>query len=214
MSPPGYLTIILHSHLPFVRHPEYEDSLEERWLFEAITESYIPLLLILEKLVRDRINFRVTLTFTPTLVTMLCDSLLQARYLRRLDSLIELAEKEIMRTNKLSPQFYELAYMYYKKFLKVRDYFLENGMNIIKAFKRLQDSGHIEIMASAATHAFLPLLAVDPSGVFTQIRVGAEHYRNVFDRDPSGFWLPECGYYPGIDDLLRMEGIWYPPQNT
>ena len=41
---PGQLCMVLHAHLPFVRHPEYEDFFEEGWLHEAILESYIPLL--------------------------------------------------------------------------------------------------------------------------------------------------------------------------
>ena len=40
----GYVCFILHAHLPFVHHPESEDYLEEQWLFEAISETYIPLL--------------------------------------------------------------------------------------------------------------------------------------------------------------------------
>ena len=46
--PQGYLSLVLHAHLPFVRHPEHEKFLEENWLFEAITETYVPLLQILE----------------------------------------------------------------------------------------------------------------------------------------------------------------------
>jgi 1,4-alpha-glucan branching enzyme len=63
----GYLAIILHAHLPYVRHPEFELSLEERWLYEAITEAYIPLLLLLERLVEEGVDFRLTLSLTPTL---------------------------------------------------------------------------------------------------------------------------------------------------
>src|SRR5437762_1080296 len=40
----GYVALILHAHLPFVRHPEHEHFLEEDWFFEAVTVSYIPLL--------------------------------------------------------------------------------------------------------------------------------------------------------------------------
>ena len=35
----GYLSLVLHAHLPYVRHPEYEEFLEEDWLYEAITET-------------------------------------------------------------------------------------------------------------------------------------------------------------------------------
>ena len=67
----GYLCLVLHAHLPFVRHPEYEDFLEEDWLYEAITETYIPLLDVIERLVRDGVDFRLTMSLTPPLVSML-----------------------------------------------------------------------------------------------------------------------------------------------
>ena len=44
----GYVSFVLHAHLPFVHHPESEDYLEEQWLFEAMSETYIPLLLRLD----------------------------------------------------------------------------------------------------------------------------------------------------------------------
>src|SRR5438045_3633658 len=93
----GYLALVLHAHLPFVRHPEHEDFLEEDWLFEAITESYIPLLGMMDRLVRDEVPFKLTMTVTPTLSAMLQDQLLCERYLRHLDRLIALAEREIGR---------------------------------------------------------------------------------------------------------------------
>ncbi len=46
----GYLALVLHAHLPFVRHPESDFVLEEEWLFEAITETYVPLLQVFENL--------------------------------------------------------------------------------------------------------------------------------------------------------------------
>lgn len=75
--PLAHLTLVLHAHLPFVRHPEHEEFLEQDWLYEAITESYIPLLWMLEGLVRDGIDFRLTLSLSPPLVAMLDDALLR-----------------------------------------------------------------------------------------------------------------------------------------
>src|ERR1051326_6016459 len=107
----GYLSLILHAHLPFVRHPEHEKFLEENWLFEAITESYVPLVQIMEGWLRDGLEPRLTLTLSPTLCAMLLDPLLQDRYVRHLDSLIDLAEKEIHRT-RWEPAYQPLAEMY------------------------------------------------------------------------------------------------------
>src|SRR6516164_6976017 len=94
----GYLALVLHAHLPFVRHPEHERFLEENWFFEAITETYVPLLQLLEGWQRDGIPARLTLTLTPTVCSMLRDPLLQDRYRRYLDDLVALADKETRRT--------------------------------------------------------------------------------------------------------------------
>src|SRR5215471_8659093 len=104
----GFLTFVLHTHLPFVRHPEYDEFLEESWLYEAITETYIPLIDLLEGIVHDQVPCRLTMSLTPPLLNMLSDSLLQERYLRRLDRLIELATKERERTRSESA-FHPLA---------------------------------------------------------------------------------------------------------
>src|SRR6185295_6243360 len=94
----GLLAIILHAHLPFVRHPEYPEFLEEEWLFEAISETYLPLLSILEGCAADGVRARITMGLTPPLCEMLSDPLLQERYLRHVSKLVELCEKEVIRT--------------------------------------------------------------------------------------------------------------------
>src|SRR5215211_1010335 len=111
MEPVGYLSLVLHAHLPYVRHPEYDDFLEEDWLYEAITETYIPLLEVFESLERDGVDWRLTMSVTPTLAAMLSDGLLQQRYVRNIDNLIALAEKEVQRT-RWEPEFHQLAKMY------------------------------------------------------------------------------------------------------
>src|SRR5690349_9549998 len=94
----GYLSLILHAHLPFVRHPDHEKFLEESWFYEAITESYIPLLQMFDGWHADGMKARLTMTLTPTLCAMLRDDLLQTRYARHLENLIQLVENEVLRT--------------------------------------------------------------------------------------------------------------------
>ncbi len=203
----GYLALVLHSHLPFVRHPEHEDFLEEDWFYEAITETYIPLIMVFERLAADGVPYRITLSITPTLAAMLDDPLLQERYVRHLDLLIELAEREMFRT-KNDPAFHSLARMYHERFTQCRRLFVEiYRRNLLTAFRRLQDSGHLELIACAATHGYLPLMSVNPNAVRAQIAIGASEYRRHFGRDPRGIWLPECGYYPGLEEPLAESGI-------
>jgi len=206
---PGYLSLVLHAHLPFVRHPEHEDFLEESWFYEAITESYIPLLWVLERLVHDNIDFRLTMVFTPPLVSMLRDDLLCRRYVRHLDRLCELAEKEVARTRTM-PEYHATARMYRERFLRARADF--SGCwksDLVGAFARLRDSGKLEIVASAATHGFLPLLRMNPVAVRAQVLAGVAHHVETFGCRPRGFWLPECAFYPGLDEVLKDAGIRY-----
>ncbi len=203
----GYLALTLHAHLPFVRHPERESYLEEDWLFEAITETYLPLLTVFEGLKKDGVPFRLTLTMTPTLISMLADPLLQERYLRHLSGLSELAEKEIDRTSS-SPALNELARMYHWRFSSAKRLFVdEYALDLVGAFGRFQREGSLEIITSAATHGYLPLLSVNERAVRAQVSVACDHYEKTFGCRPRGIWLPECGYQPGFENFLKDEGI-------
>ena len=205
----GYLALVLHAHLPYVRHLGENDALEERWLFEAITETYIPLLLTLDGLVEDKVDFRLTLSISPTLASMLDDPFLKWRYVKRLERLLELAASEMSRTRS-HPDLNALARFYQHHLMKVHDAFLNRyDQNLISAFKQLQDLGKIEIIATAATHGYLPLLSADASAARAQIKVGVTYYQQLFDRSPQGFWLPECGYSSEVDALLAEQSIAY-----
>ena len=94
----GYVSFILHAHLPFIHHPESENYIEEQWLYEAISETYIPLLLNFKKLEEEKVDFRITMSMTPPLLSMLDNELLQQRYIKYLKKHIELCEKEVVRT--------------------------------------------------------------------------------------------------------------------
>ncbi len=203
----GSLALILHAHLPFVRHPEHENFLEEDWLFEAISETYLPLIRMMRRLVDEGVDFRLTLSLTPTLCAMLRDELLQERYLRHLERLIGLATQEIER-NRKEPQLAALSRFYAQFFGEAREFFDQTlHRDIVRAFRDLQDAGVLEIMASAATHAFLPLLRDFPEAQRAQIRIGCDSYRETFGREPLGFWLPECGYCDGLDLRLQEANV-------
>ncbi|MEB3204376.1 MAG: 1,4-alpha-glucan branching protein domain-containing protein [Candidatus Sericytochromatia bacterium] len=207
--PKGYLALVLHAHLPFVRHPEHSHFLEEDWLYEAITETYVPLISIYDELVREGIDFRITMSMTPPLVAMLTDPLLQRRYVRHIDELIELAEKEKVRTRG-DEAFQRLADFYLDRFRRIRHVFVDQYKgNLITAFRKFQDLGVLEIVTCCATHGFLPLMQVNPEAVRAQILVAANHYRHHFGRGPRGIWLAECGYFPGVDAYLAEAGIKY-----
>jgi 1,4-alpha-glucan branching enzyme len=202
----GYLCFVLHAHLPYVRHPEHEDFLEEKWLYEAITETYIPLIQVFDRLLSDNVNFRLTITLSPPLISMLTDPLLQERYVRHLAKLIELAEKEEGRT--YGSPFHEAALMYKARFQQAMYVFCDQyGRNLVHAFKKFQDCGRLEVITCASTHGYLPLMMIHPEAVNAQVRAAVDLHTRHFGRPPHGIWLPECAYAPGVDGILKKNGL-------
>ncbi len=208
-APLGYVALHLHAHLPFVRHPEHDDFLEEDWLYEAITETYLPLLRVFDRATDEGVPFRISLTMSPPLVAMLRDDLLMGRYARRLDQLCELAEKEIHRTRH-EPAFNGLAHHYQREFFELRRLFHDRyHRDLVGAFRRLEEAGRLELLTCGATHGFLPLMQQYPEAVRAQVAVAVTHHRRHFGKDPAGIWLPECGYFPGVEQVLAEQNIRY-----
>jgi 1,4-alpha-glucan branching enzyme len=207
----GFLALILHAHLPFVRHPEHEHFLEEDWFFEAVTETYIPLLRMMHRLVDDSVPFKLTMSLTPTLCAMLQDQLLRERYVRHLDNLIDLAAREQQR-NRKHPQLRELADFYFNLFSETRRVFIDEWKgDLLSIFRELRETGAIEIIASAATHGLLPIVQQQSiQAARAQVLIGRDVYINLFDAEPAGFWLPECAYAPGLDPILQEANVrWF-----
>src|SRR5512135_1920823 len=115
MPAQGDLALVLHAHLPFIRHPEHRYHLEENWLYEATTATYLPLLDAFRGLVRDGVYFRFSISMSPPLVSMLRDDLLKMRYAAYLDRMLGLAESELKRTAG-DPTFHRLARFYADRF--------------------------------------------------------------------------------------------------
>ena len=173
----GYVSFILHAHLPFIHHPESEDYLEEQWLYEAISETYIPLLQNFTKLEEENVDFRLTMSLTPPLLSMLDNKLLQERYIKYLNTHIELAEKELVRT-KNDERLNSLAKYYYDRYSNDLHIFKDvYNCNLINAFKHFQDIGKLEIITCGATHGYFPILYITEQTVKAQIAVGVQTYR-------------------------------------
>ncbi|MBI2895127.1 MAG: DUF1957 domain-containing protein [Deltaproteobacteria bacterium] len=206
MEPRGYLAIVLHAHLPYVRHPEHEDFLEERWLFEAMTECYLPLLDRFRAMRAEGIAFRITMSLTPTLASMLRDELLMGRYDRHLGKLQELADRERRRAAG-DGKMEALARFYEERLGRERALWEEVGRDVVGAFADLERTGHVEVLTCGATHGFLPLLAQTPTSVRAQVAVGCRTHQRLFGHRPRGIWLPECAYFPGLDEVLAEEGL-------
>lgn len=205
----GYLALVLNAHLPFVRHPEYPHFLEERWYFEALSETYLPLLRLFRRLEAEDIPFKLTLSISPTLCAMLGDSLLSDRYVAYLDSQLSLAQREIERVGS-DPVFGPIARLYEELYREDKADFLElYERDVISAFDYFYKKGKIELITSAASHAFLPIYRDNREAMIAQIETALVAHRRAFGKHPAGFWLPHLGWYPGLENYLHGYNIQY-----
>ncbi len=204
--PDGHLMLVLHAHLPFIRHPEDPFFIEENWLVEAITETYIPLLHRMECLANDGVAARLTLTVTPPLCEMLSDPLLMGRYQQRIARMLDLIEQEVPA--KAGTPFAAAAVMYRDHYRFCLQQVERWQGNLVAWIRALRDRGVIEPITCTATHGFLPLMITD-QGRRAQVQVAVANYVKHFGTQPRGIWLAECGYTPGVDELLKEAGIRY-----
>ena len=206
----GYLCMVLHTHLPFVNHPENDNYIEEEWLYEAITETYIPLLKYFNLLAEEKVKFSITMSLTPPLLEMLDSKVQQDKYIKYLKKHIELSSKEIERTKCGPNEENELAKYYYNRYSEELHLFKDvYKCELIPQFKKLQDEGYLEIITCNATHGFIPMLYTNERNIEVQIKYGVMIYEKYFGRKPRGMWLAECGYAKEVEKYLKKYEIEY-----
>jgi len=216
----GAFTLVLHSHLPYVRLAGRWPHGEE-WIHEAAVETYIPLLNVLYDLKEEGVNYRLNIGITPVLAEQLADPLVLRHLDDYLDMRIAAAQSDITYFESPGSADGHLRYLaeWYKNlYTSIKTSFNERfGRDIIGAFRRLQDSEYIEIIAGAATHPYLPLIARDNT-IRAQIKMGLRSYERLFGRKPTSFWLPECAYrpayfgddghlHPGLEHFLAEQNL-------
>ncbi len=192
----GSFALVLHSHIPYVlAHGQWPHGMD--WLSEVAAECYVPLLDVFHRLIDEGISPRVTLGLTPVLVEQLADETFVLEFEEYCAQKIDIAEQNAREFRQAArPDMAMLADYWRGFYAHVLDRFQNtHTRDIVGAFRALQDAGHIEILTSAATHGYFPLLGTDPS-IDAQVKQGVAAYRRHFGRAPRGFWLPECAYRP------------------
>jgi 1,4-alpha-glucan branching enzyme len=204
-----FLSLVFNAHLPFVRQPDSDIIQEERYLFERLSDTYIPFLKMLDHLDADRIPFKIAVSFSPTLCHMLRDKLLMQKYLAYVDTQIEFGLRELDRTSG-DPELHALARHYYDTSVDHKFLFAERYQSdILGVFELFRQKGKIEFLTTAATYAFLPFYTGYAENLQAQIEVALASHRSYFDKNPLGFWLPELGWSSDIDHHLRSYNIHY-----
>lgn len=204
----GYFSLVLHTHMPYVaRNGAF--PVGEDWLYKAISESYLPLLATLAELEEEGIQNSLGLTLTPVLGEQLLDPYIQRGFENYLRTMIEHSEKDMNDFKYFGDKArFELAKSYRDRYVRELVAFKEIGGDIVGAFSYFEKAKITEMIASSATHAFLPGLSEEKS-VLYQVKLGIDWHRKHLGEDPRGFWIPECAYTKGLEKILEEEGIDY-----
>lgn len=192
--------IILHAHLPFIT--DYTNTeYEQLWLFEALSESYIPMLWSLKAVE----NPSITISFSPTLMEMLTDKKIQANYRCHLDKMMSLIRSEL---NRGVDDERSVLKFYLSRYEKIIETFEEFEGNILKGYVELFNRSKIEVITTCATHAILPFHCTE-EGMNMQVETGMRVYEHHFGTAPKGFWLPEMAISAQTVQILAQQGIEY-----
>ena len=224
MRPPSTLVLVLHGHIPDVLgHGTWPHG--ANWLYEAAAETYLPFLRAAERLLEGGVPLRATVGMTP----ILCEQLTDGRFASGFDAyLAQRADAARKDREHLAPLgdrgAAALAAFWERFYVETRADFASRPGGIVGAFRDLADRGALEMIASAATHGFLPLLPNDRA-IERQLDVGLATHARHFGREARGIWLPECAYRPagpwtspadghveerrGLEDFLSSRGVGY-----
>jgi 1,4-alpha-glucan branching enzyme len=211
--PHSALSFVLHGHLPYARSQGRWPHGEE-WIHEAASTTYMPLLMALNDLAARDVPFQLTIGLTPILMEQLGDETIRTNFEEYLADRLERAESDRIRFGKEgNAREGRVATRYAEFFGSTLDAFRSKfNRDIVGGFADLQRAGHVELMVSAATHGYLPLLG-RASSIAAQLQVGIESYRRHTGMTPRAIWLPECAYrpahngLPGIEEFLEAQGL-------
>ena len=187
----GNLAFVLHSHLPYVLdHGRWPHGMD--WLNEAMAETYIPLIDLLYRLLEEGYSPRITIGVTPVLAEQLSDSSFPGEFSSYLDNKIESAETDSKQFSGWSrSHLAQLAIFWKEHYTGIKARFDEKyKRDLIAPLRDLQEKGVVELITSAATHAYLPLLGED-TAIQAQIKGGISSHRRIFGVIPRGMWLPD-----------------------
>ena len=194
MRDPGRISVLLHTHMPYVEGFGTWPFGEE-WLWEAVATSYLPVLDLLDE------GAALTLSVTPVLADQLeapgalerCAAFL--RDVRPASHALDAQAFQEAGAPELAAEIERASGQY------------ERALEAVGRGGLAARFARHAAWTSSATHAILPLLATDV-GVRLQVRTGVERHRARCAAGwRGGFWIPECAHEPWLDRLLVREGV-------
>ena len=201
------LTIVAHQG--YIRHEnEKEYALQNDILFSAISQTYLPLINMFHRLENEKINFKLAIVLSPSLCSLLDDSLIKSQYIAWLEKRIVLGESELKRLSD-EKELSNAKACLLKAQKDLSDFTQTYSQNLLKEFAYFAEKGYLELLSTCGTYAFLPHYGDMTEILNAQVEIGLYSHRHYFGSNPDGFYLPFMGYTPGIEKVLRSYGFRY-----
>jgi len=194
------------------------------WICEAAIDTYLPLVDMLAALEQESVPPPLTLGVTPILAAQLAHQSFRDELDHYFDHRLKtIAEAPESLRQSGDAHLLPLVDFWKDHIESLKATWERIGKDINGEFRRHSLAGRIELISSAATHGFLPLLSRDESIRF-QLLVGRSEHMRHFGDLPRGCWVPECAYRPtgpwqplpaaarqpvrlGIENHLRYAGF-------
>lgn len=206
------LVLVIKANQEYIRHSKkdfVDVEPELNSLFETVSEIYIPLLNMLENLEKDGFTSKIGLVLPPVLCSLLENKEVQDMYVAWLDNRNALGEAELKRCAD-NPDLLKNVQKTIEANNKLKTDFVEKlNKNIIAKFAEYYRKNLLEIIATTGTEIFMPHYIDIPEVISAQIEIGLQAYRKSFGETPDGFWIPELGYTPGVEKLIKGYGYLY-----
>jgi len=199
------IRFLLHAHLPFVHHPEHEVFDEENWFFEAMVETYLPLLALGEKRVHEGKSFPITLSLSLPLISMMDSPLLRKRlilYIRQRVALV----REWQKRYRHQPLVLEALSAHLNLYEQAEIQFHKANQDVAGAFIALSQSSGMALITAVSSHPFLPLIKSYPGLLKAHFRFTRKLFKQRSGLSPREIWLPECGWAPELAEPLLQNG--------
>ena len=205
------LGLLLVCSQPYVRHIEDAAQHEEenRLLFDAISNVYLPLLNALNALDGEGVSFSVSMVIPPVLATLLLDPEIQEQYLAYVEKRIILGGREVERLSGDERLLLNARRELAKARQDKEDFSVRYKGNLVLAFAELSRKGRVELLATTGTDAYLPHYCDMTEIVNAQVETGLFSFRKTFNEFPAGFYLPHLGYERGLDEVLKSYNMHY-----
>jgi 1,4-alpha-glucan branching enzyme len=165
----------------------------EEWLFDAFARSHVPVL---------DVAHDVTLSVTPVLADQLeAPGVVDRMRAFLAEHRVGAAERDLAAGGEAAAAA-SAELDRYRRALERLD---ELEGDPLEAFRATRRERGVALIASAATHAVLPLVGT-AAGRRLQLDAGLRSHRRRFGA-PAGLWLPECAYEPGLEETLAGAGV-------